>query len=507
MDELTLAATSFIIAVSLMITGRIDKLRMAFVSLCLAVFVFQSAAFLHNFSAANFLIRIKVIGLLAIAPFAFLFLRHLTSNKSRLMGALIFFAASASSLGIFFLFTPLVRWPHFQITVLAYVYAGLFICYLTLTRYVINLPPSVEKKRLRYLLIACPVAAILCSFDFLKYFGVNFPAITGIVLSSLLYFLLLIIAYPQINELHDFLARALVIYATTISGVIIFYFVAGFALDKNLPSLTTVLMASFLIVISVTPIKIILKRIYSYFYPESPNVFTSLYVFDEKLEKEKSMLLAEMAPVFAHEIRNPLGSIKGAAQYLKAEAATDEHQKLLNVIIEEVNRLNAVVLQFLDYARPHALNLKEQNINILMKKAVSIIAANELAGKVSVIEDLAPDLPPVEVDEQQILQVILNIAINSLEAMPQGGALTLRSFLIETSADCAVGIEIIDTGQGMTRETEKNIFKPFFTTKERGVGLGMAICQKIIRDHGGQIRVKSVPGQGTAVLVRLKIAN
>jgi len=503
MDELTLAATSFIIALSLMITGRKDKLRIAFIGLCLAVFVSQAAAFLYNYSAADFLIHIKEIGLLTIAPFAFFFLRHLTRNGSWLTDGLIIFAVTASSLGTFFLFTPFGRWPHFHTAVLVYIYAVLSVCYLALARYVNKLAPSVEKKRLRYLLFACPIAVMFCSIDFIKYFGVDFPVITGIVLSSLLYFILLIIAYPQLNELHDFLARALVIYVTTISGAIIFYFVAGFDTASSLPAFTTVLMSSFLIVISVTPIKVILKKIYSYFYPESPNVFTSLYVFDEKLEKEKSMLLAEMAPVFAHEIRNPLGSIKGAAQYLKSEAATEEQQRLLNVIIEEVNRLNAVVLQFLDYARPHTLNLKAQNINILLKRAAATIAANELAKNISIVQNLSPELPLVEVDDQQIMQVILNIAINALEAMPQGGTLTLQSFLIETSAGNAAGIEISDTGQGMSRETEKNIFKPFFTTKERGVGLGLAVCQKIIRDHGGQIRVKSTSGQGTTFFIRL----
>jgi signal transduction histidine kinase len=214
-------------------------------------------------------------------------------------------------------------------------------------------------------------------------------------------------------------------------------------------------------------------------------------------------MLAEMAPVFAHEIRNPLGSIKGAAQYLKTEAVTEEQQQLFDVIIEEVNRLNAVVSQFLDYARPNTLKLKLQNINTLIRKAVSIIAANELAGKISIVQELSDSLPDVEVDEQQLLQVILNIALNAIEAMPGEGVLTLRTSQIETGIGNAVGITIRDTGQGISGETEKNIFKPFFTTKERGVGLGLAICDKIIREHGGLLRVKSITGQGSIFFIRL----
>jgi signal transduction histidine kinase len=503
MDALTLTATSFIIAISLMITGREDKVQTSFIGLCLAIFVSQAGFFLHRFFAQDFWENAGYAGLLAVAPFAFRFFRYLTHNRSILTRGVVVFAVITSFLGSCFIFTPFGPLPYFHISVVAYVYAALGICYFAIMRYVNKLSPGVEKKRLRYLLFACPLAVVLCSMDLLQYIGFDFPPITGIVLSSLLYFILLMIAYPQLNELHDFFARALVICVSTICGVIIFYVVAGFSKETPLPSFTSVLMASFLIVISVTPIKMILKKAYTYFYPESQNVFTSLYVFDEKLEREKSLMLAEMAPVFAHEIRNPLGSIKGAAQYLKTEAATEEQQKLLDVIIEEVNRLNVVVSKFLDYARPYTLKLQLQNINTLIRKAVSIIAANELAGKISIVQELSDSLPDVEVDEQQMLQVILNIALNAIEAMPGGGVLTLRTTQIETDVGTAVGIEIRDTGQGMSRETEKNIFKPFFTTKERGVGLGLAICHKIVREHGGLLRVKSVSGQGSVFFIRL----
>jgi signal transduction histidine kinase len=246
----------------------------------------------------------------------------------------------------------------------------------------------------------------------------------------------------------------------------------------------------------------ILKKTFNYFYPESKDVFTSFYEFDEKLEREKALMLAEMAPVFAHEIRNPLGSIKGAAQYLKTEAVTEEQQKLFDVIIEEVNRLNAVVNQFLDYARPYTLNLKAQNVNVLVQKAISIIAANKLAENIVIQEELH-ELPDIEVDDQQLMQVILNIALNGIESMPQGGTLTFRTSRIEATADDAVSITIRDTGQGINNEALKSIFKPFYTTKERGTGLGLAICQKIIKEHGGLIRVKSLVGQGSVFFIRL----
>jgi two-component system, NtrC family, sensor histidine kinase HydH len=503
MDTFTLIATSFIIAISLIITGRKDKLQASFVALSLAIFISQAGVFSRDIFMSTFWENIEYLGILATAPCAFWFFRELTHNKSILTRGFIVFSILFSSLGVLSLFTPIPRWPRFNPLVLSYTFATLGLCYIALVRYVNKLPPSVEKKRLGYLLFACPIALIISSVDLLNNFSFNFPPISGIIISALLYFTLLIVAYPQLHELHDFFARALVIFVSTFCGMIIFYFTAGFFSNSQLPSFTSILMASFLIVISLSPVQIILKRIFSFFYPESKNVFTSLYEFDEKLEQEKSMMLEEMAPVFAHEIRNPLGSIKGAAQYLKTEAVTEEQHKLFDVIIEEVNRLNAVVNQFLDYARPYTLKLKAQNVNTLIAKAISVIAANELAVNISLVQELHENLPEVEVDEQQLMQVILNIALNAIESMPQGGTLTLRTSKIETSAGNAIGITIRDTGQGINKESMKSIFKPFYTTKERGAGLGLAICQKIIKENGGLIRVKSIPGQGSVFFIRL----
>jgi signal transduction histidine kinase len=110
-------------------------------------------------------------------------------------------------------------------------------------------------------------------------------------------------------------------------------------------------------------------------------------------------------------------------------------------------------------------------------------------------------------DQEQIHQVILNIALNAVEAMPDGGTLTIRTSRIESDTGDAVAISVRDTGMGIRREAIKQIFTPFFTTRERGVGLGLAVCQRIIRNHGGRIRVKSIPGQGTIFYIRLETVH
>jgi signal transduction histidine kinase len=110
------------------------------------------------------------------------------------------------------------------------------------------------------------------------------------------------------------------------------------------------------------------------------------------------------------------------------------------------------------------------------------------------------------VDAEQLIQVILNIAVNALEAMPEGGKLTFRTRRIDSDQGEAVAISIRDTGKGIKRDELRNVFKPFFTTRERGVGLGLSICQRIIKNHGGHIRVKSIPGQGSIFYIRLQRA-
>lgn len=503
MDTFILAATSFTIAVSLMIKGKKDSLQTSFAGLCAAVFLSQISITMGNFFNGDFLLKTRQLGLLAIAPSALWFFRYLTRNKSLISRRLFYFFVSASLCGAMMVFTPLSEKNYFTAAVLFYTFFSLFLCYIALIWQVNHQTSGTEKRRLVYLLVACPVALIVGNVHLLNHAGLNVPVINGMVASVLLYFILLIIAYPQLRELHDFFARSLVIVVSTLVGAVIFYGAASF-FGGTPPSWEGLLLASFLVVISFSPMKMILKKIFSYFYPESKDVFTSLYEFDEKLERGKALMLAEMAPVVAHEIRNPLGSIKGAAQYLKSEVSTREQQELLNVIVDGTDRLNAVVSRFLEYARPYHLHCKMQDINGIIRKAISIIAANKLVENISIVQELDDHLPQVNVDENQFVQVILNIALNAIESMPGGGTLTVSLCRQEADEEGDVAVTIRDTGAGISNRDLKNIFKPFFTTRERGVGLGLAICQKIIKEHGGGIRVQSVLSQGTTFTIKLK---
>lgn len=504
MENFILAVVSLIIAVSLLISKKKESLHFAFAFLLLVIFVYKGAALLHATFVSELWKSIEYVGLISVPPFLINFTRHLILDPHSILTRKLFVLSIFFSLLVaVFIFSPLRVW--LDIETLLYIYTGVVIilCYLALFIYTKKKVGGGYKTRFTYLIVACGAVGILSTLDLLYHYGYAFAPVSSLLIAALVYLVFIMITHPKLPELHELMSRALVVAVITFFATATLAFITGLFGKGPMPTFTNMLLASFVIVISIEPLKLVLKRILSYFYPESKDVFTSLYAFDERLEKEKSILLEEMASVLAHEIRNPLGSIKGAAQYLRSETNVAENQKLLDVIIEEVDRLNRVVSQFLNYAKPYTPNLKIADVNQIIDKAIMLIKTNNIADHILIEKDLRSDLPPVKVDTEQLLQVILNIAINAIESMEKSGTLTFRTSKIEGYPEEAVGISIRDTGRGIKKEEMKNIFKPFFTTKERGAGLGLAICHRIIKNHGGNLRVKSIPGQGSIFYIRL----
>lgn len=513
METLTLAAVSLTIAVSLMISKNKTQIHRSFAWLCLALFVYNGANYFGGIVRHDGLKMAETLGLLALPPLAIALTRTLLNQQTflserhiRVAAVVGLFLAVVAYVVFYTEFAPGGVHAYFLLFLKACVAILLLVCYLALIVYLKRQTAGAEKKRMRYLAIACAVAAIFMGLDRLAGAVYGFSLHGDIILAALIYLILMIITHPELTALHDIMARAMVVFIMTCFAAIVFAIFTGL-FGKASVSFSHILVASFIIIISIEPFRQILKKILTMIYPDSPDVFASLYELDERLEREKSRLLEEMAPVLAHEIRNPLGSMKGAAQVLRAEENDEEHQKLLDVIIEEVDRLNGVVSQFLNYAKPYQLNRKTQWLNPLIEKTASIIRAGHFPENMAIEQDLHPDLPPVHIDAEQMIQVILNLAYNAMEAMPEGGILTFRTSRIAGDSGAAVGLTIRDTGRGVRREDMKNIFKPFFTTKERGVGLGLPICQRIVKSHGGRLRVKSIPGQGSIFHIRLDAAQ
>jgi len=222
----------------------------------------------------------------------------------------------------------------------------------------------------------------------------------------------------------------------------------------------------------------------------------------EEVEKKMAHLesLGQMAASIAHEIRNPLSSIRGSAQKLVGLQLDDHQRKLLELIVNSSDRLEQIVSEFLVFARPRRISPREISVKDLLGEVALMIAQKCADGGPSVDVDVPAGLT-VSGDPGQLLQVFLNLGINACDAMGDGGKLTIRASSESHSGEPAVRVDFIDTGGGIHPEDMDNLFKPFYTTKPKGTGLGLAIVEKIVQAHGGRLEVSSEAGRGTTVSV------
>lgn len=216
----------------------------------------------------------------------------------------------------------------------------------------------------------------------------------------------------------------------------------------------------------------------------------------EARRAERLAALGQLSAGLAHEIRNPLGVIKGSAEILMQKLAASEAlaKELAGYIYTEANRLSALVSRFLDFARPSRLVLEARDLTVVLDRAVKAVADQGATANVVIERDYAADLPHVMIDEELCEQVFTNLVLNACQAMgEQGGTLQLRLKPAAPRGTMVIA-EIEDTGPGIAPDMKEQVFNPFVTTKKSGVGLGLAIVSKIVDAHGGTVQV--VPPRG-----------
>jgi len=207
--------------------------------------------------------------------------------------------------------------------------------------------------------------------------------------------------------------------------------------------------------------------------------------------------------VVGHELRNPLGAIKNAVLYVRRKIAKSELSasepkvlEFLDIIDEEVDSSNKVITDLLSFSRVAKPTVSLVNAGSIIRGALDHVA---IPGNVVVVADVDPDLPMVMVDAAQIQQVFINVILNALEAMPEGGRFEIKA----SSKDELVTVEFTDTGCGVPESVMGQIFDPLFTTKAKGIGLGLAMSKSIMGRHGGDIEVRSKEGKGTTFTISL----
>ena len=228
---------------------------------------------------------------------------------------------------------------------------------------------------------------------------------------------------------------------------------------------------------------------------------------EEMRRKDWLASLGEMSAGMAHEIRNPLGALAGAMQMLRRDATEDEtNRRLMDIAIREATRLDNIITEFLQYARPPALNLAEHDLNKVLAETLDLVQHEaRTRSKIKIVTSLAKGVLTALVDQDQFRQVFWNMATNAFEAMPDGGQLTISTNCRHIDAGGRKGdvIEIAfqDTGEGIQKQNFDKIFLPFFTTKKEGSGLGLAAVHRIVDMHGGWIKVESQERQGSRFVV------
>jgi len=238
---------------------------------------------------------------------------------------------------------------------------------------------------------------------------------------------------------------------------------------------------------------------------------------EEDLKRaDRLVLMGTLAAGLAHEIRNPLGGIKGAAQLLRR--SVDEQSALrqyTDIMVREVDRVTRLIESLLNLSRPPELSLAPVNIHEILEDALLLESQTVGGGSVQIKKNFDPSLPPVRADRSQLMQVFLNLVKNAFQAMERGGVLTVATRLETdfhirgkgTRRNRFIWVDIADQGSGIKESDLAHIFSPFFTTKNSGTGLGLATCYQIIKEHGGLIRVESTEGKGTTFKVSLVVAE
>ncbi len=237
----------------------------------------------------------------------------------------------------------------------------------------------------------------------------------------------------------------------------------------------------------------------------------------EDLKQSKSYMrradrlasLGTLTAGLAHEIRNPLVAIKTFTQLLPERLEDEEFRNhFLNIASSEVDRISSLITELLEFARPSDPKLEFEDINTILEGMILLVSTETKKKQINIIKHFSSGLPLIMIDREQIKQVFLNILLNSIDATPERGEITVRTHSYEKpGGDPYLRIEVTDTGHGIPAEHLEDIFTPFFTTKHKGSGLGLSISHQIIQDHRGYIDVESELNKGTSFFINLPLRH
>jgi two-component system NtrC family sensor kinase len=226
------------------------------------------------------------------------------------------------------------------------------------------------------------------------------------------------------------------------------------------------------------------------------------------LQSAKLAAVGELAASVAHEINNPLYAARNSLYLIQQDLPSDTmQQQFLDIAQGELGRIASIITRMREFYRPSRAELTETDVNSLLRDTVEFVQTYLRHSEITVISDLAAELPPLTAHIDQLRQVFLNLVLNACDAMPSGGQVGITTQGLPATADqfAAIIIRVSDTGIGIADEHRPHLFEPFYTTKPQGTGLGLAISAHIVTQHGGQITVDSTPGEGSTFTITLPV--
>jgi two-component system sensor histidine kinase PilS (NtrC family) len=231
---------------------------------------------------------------------------------------------------------------------------------------------------------------------------------------------------------------------------------------------------------------------------------SSIKRMEERVRQaDRLATIGRLSANIAHEIRNPLASLSGAIEALVGELPSDPgRDRLVEIVLRESDRLNRIIRDFLEYARPAPMSPHVVDLAVILEEVVLLLEHRSLPPDLKIVREFGEALP-ARVDPQQLRQAVWNLCINAVQAMPEGGELRLGGRRRPGGGPIPLQLWVTDTGHGITESDLPHIFEPFFSTKAEGSGIGLALVYRVVQDHGGQIEVRSQPGAGTTFLLTL----
>lgn len=375
---------------------------------------------------------------------------------------------------------------------------------------------GIRKNQIGFLCFACFLAYLGGGTNFLIIYNINVPSLLPFgTYAAAVY--VAITAYAIIrHRLMDIniVIRKTAVYSIVATIITLAYFILiyvteivfrGFMGYKSIPwALGVIVLFTLIFQPLKDMVQVFVDRI---FFKDSRALLQEeLKRTQEELKRaERLKAVGTLAAGMAHEIKNPLTSIKTFAEYLPIKYNDPKFiEKFRKIVIPEVNKINDIVQQLLDFSKPKLSKLEHSDIHQIIDQTISFLNNDIIKYNINVVKQYDNQLPLLNIDRNQMRQVFLNLFLNSLDAMKQtGGKLTIATKLVSDEAE----ISISDTGTGISKKDLEHIFDPFYTTKETGTGLGMSIVYRIIQEHRGNITVESEKSVGTVVKMRLLVEN